>query len=149
MTDYHIKHFDVNASLTKLANYTGSSVTSVYKTPNFYYKDQMLITWTIKDLDGDPVVLTGATFTFRIISSYSTQNILVSSDNSQFISGDWSEWSLAGGKICCRVDLDQGAILTYLGSSAYDDCYCGLWATVAGVQYLLCQFNAYIRNTIS
>ena len=146
MTDFHVKDLYANASRTKLISSTG---TAILNDPRFFYKDQALLRFTITDSNGDPVVLTGGSFQFRIISSYSTQNLLTNSDDSQFISGDWVDYSEAGGMICCRVDFNKAAILTYLAATRSKKAYCGLWATLGGVKYLLAQFNCDLYNSIS
>jgi len=144
--EYHVKDLRVNASKTKL---TTSSGTSLITNPKFFYKDQMLLRFTVVDSLGNAVNLNTGTYQFRIVSSYATQNLLADSVNSQFVSGDWSGWSASGGKICCRVDLDEAAILAYLTNTQSDKAYCGLWATIGGIEYLLCQFDCTLYNSIS
>ena len=146
MPDYHTKDFFVNASITKIVSSTGTSVLTV---PSFNYKDQLLLRFTITDSTGAAVNLSGGSFEFKIVSSYSTQNTLVTSANSKFVSGDWGSWSTSGGKICCRVDMNQAAVLTYIDNVKSKVGYCGLWATIGGVNYLLAQFNCNVANIIS
>lgn len=144
--EFHEKAIYVNASRTQI---TSSAGTSLKTKPIFVYKDQILIKWTVTDDSGNAVNLTGSTFEFKIISEYSTQLNLTTSANSSFVSGDWASWSLSGGKICCRVDMNKGAIATWLAGGASDTAYCGLWATITGKSYLLAQFDCTIKNSIS
>ena len=97
---------------------------------------------------GLPLSLSGCTFKFRICSGYTNDTLLVESNNSEFKSGDWVNYSASGGKICCRLDMGQSEVATYLAGAASKNAHCTLWAEIGSIDYVLAEFNANIKNTI-
>lgn len=144
MSTWQTKDFYVDTSKNTITtNVHGKMVE-----PNLYYESHCLFRWHVTSNGSTPVNLTGATFDFKIASGYTHSTTLVESDNSDFISVEWTSWSLTNGRICCRVDLGDSRIGTYLGTDESANAHCVLWATISGVRYVLASFDATIKNTI-
>ena len=143
MTTRHIKSFYVNSSNTSLTTSNGTK----FDTPVFFYKDNILIQWNVVDSKRAVVDLTSSVFTFKINETYNGTNLLTVA-NSDFVAGDWSGWDISNGKICCRVDMNQAAIGTYINLSASETAQASLWVTLGGYNYCLATFEITIKNLI-
>jgi len=138
MTTRHIKSYSVNSSNSNLTSSNGSKV----DTPEFFYKDNMRINWTINDATKTAVNMTGYTFTLKLAGSYNGTPLLTVSNSS------FGAINLSAGTMYCLVDLDQADILAYITGVASKTAYCSLWATKGGIDYLLAGFSLTLKNII-
>ncbi len=148
MATYSIKTVYVNGTQQSVTN---PDTTQLSYPISFYYPSNYVLDFIIIDDDGNPIDLTGCTFIFGIDDVFTVgHGDLVRCDDSKFnISGDWSEVSLSGGKISCRVNCGTPALLAAIGADEYIDGYGCLWAVYSGSNYLLTQFSCLLRNPIS
>ena len=144
MFTYHTKLITANSSLTKIQNPNKSNM----EMPVFYFKDMLMINFNVVDSSGSPINLSGATFALAIDSGYGPNKALCRSDNSMFIAANRSDWNLSQGKICCKVNLNDVRIGTYLSGDISNVGYCALWAYIGSIGYILCQFQITLKNII-
>jgi len=142
MNYFHNKNISLNAP--------SSSVFFPSESISFMYGDNALIRFSIfQDDSVTPFDLTGYTFKFGLDYTFLSGNTdLVIADNTQFIAGDWSDYSLANGRICCRVNFKTQALLDYLGESSQLSTIASLWA-IGTPNILLAQFPCITKNRIS
>ena len=140
--DKHVKDLYVNCDLGVLTNLNGQLANSVI----FTNKDNTLLRWHIFDNSGAVVDLSSGTFELIIGSSYN--DVILTIPNSGFVSADWASYSLANGRISCRVNFGDSAITNFMSDAISEPIYGSLWATITGKRYLLCQFEGVIKNTI-
>ncbi len=144
MTTYNRKTLYVNSALTSLISQDGSKS----DTPVFFYKSSILLQWIILDGAKSPVDLSGSIFEFRMAENYNTTPIAIV-PNGDFVLADWSESDITKGQVCCRLDMDQAAILAVIDESNYKSVHCALWITLDGIDYCLASFSANIKNLVS
>jgi len=143
MSTRHNKVHFLNTSITTLTTSNGSKA----DTPIYFYKDNMLLRFFVNDNNGTGIDLTAATFEFKIAESYNTTPFLTVS-NSDFILADWVDSNITLGKICCRVDMNQAAISTYLNATQQKNAQAALWMTLGGINYCLVSFPFILKNII-
>lgn len=141
-TTRQVKDIWCNSSNNTIVTNQGAKGT----VPQFVSKSSTLIRWHIVDSSNNAVDLSGCTFTLKIGSDINTSLVTVS--DSDFVLSDWFSGSLANGLICCRVNFGDSAITTYVADIIAKNLYFSLWATSGGINYLLAQSSAVIRNTI-
>ena len=135
---YHTKNLYVDTTNTKLVTSTGTKIDD----PVFFYKDNLMLNWIIRDNNQSAIDLTGGTFEFKIAGEYNDEILVIIAD------GDFVKTGIAVGEISCPVDMDQGAVLTFVDLLLSNDAHASLWMTLGGVDYLLVAFNPTIRNII-
>lgn len=145
---YSIRDLYVNVDSRALTDSNGKTL--LLPTMIELFKTQSLYRFHLKDAAGAVYpITTGSTFFFGVSNVAGDADAdLVSSDNDQFVAADWSDYDLAQGKICARVNFNTTALDTALGTSAEITTPRGeLWMVPpAGTATPLLQFNFTIRN---
>lgn len=140
MEHYHNKSFTIDAD--------NSALVSPVTKPYLIYGDNALLRWTVQHNDKTPFDLSGYAFRFGLDYTFLTNNTdLVTADSSKFIAGDWDEYNVATGKICCRVNFKTNALFTYLAEYNQKNTIASLWA-IGTPNLLLVQFNCITSNLI-
>jgi hypothetical protein len=133
------KTLDVNAVFdSALASNTQAIVEGGNQLPRPLIRgDQVLLRWRIlqgtslanvvdlSDVDGFEFVATK----IDVFGARTSGDVLLYSAHNQFVPADWSSWSLANGRICCRVNTNTTNLLAAIGTSDTLVIRAGLFAT--------------------